>query len=59
MVVTGMRVSEEGVQEDEENFAEAVTHVNSALVKTGVSHFFLHLNIIEEPRIMSNAGRIA
>ena len=33
----GVRVNEEGVPEDEENFDEAVTHVNAAFVPTAVN----------------------
>ncbi|KAK7504555.1 hypothetical protein BaRGS_00004041, partial [Batillaria attramentaria] len=36
MIKKGMRVNEEGVPEEEENFEEAVKHVNTAMVPTKV-----------------------
>ena len=33
----GVRVNEEGVPEDEENFDEAITHVNTAFMPTVVN----------------------
>lgn len=36
-VFAGVRVNEEGVPEDEENFDEAVTHVNAAFMPTVVN----------------------